>query len=62
MKARTQQHLRWFLVWSVAFYATALGYVFQALGRNLAAIASIVVVVAALAWCFSTVREYSSTA
>ncbi len=62
MKARTRRHVRWFLVWSVAFYVTALGYVFNAMGRNGAAAAAIVFVASALTWCFVTMMEDSPTA
>jgi hypothetical protein len=47
-------NLEWFLLWSVAFYATALAYAFDARGANSAAMAAVAVAVAALGCCMHT--------
>jgi hypothetical protein len=56
----TMRHLQWFLVWSVAFYVTALGYVFEARGQVPAAVASLLIVVGCLSWCVRAALEPDS--
>jgi hypothetical protein len=46
--------VQWFLLWSVAFYATALGYVFEARGAVGPAVVAAGTAVLTLALCFRT--------
>jgi hypothetical protein len=48
------ENLQWFLLWSVAFYATALGYVFEARGAVPQAVAATSFAVFALGCCMVT--------
>ena len=48
------ENLEWFLLWSVAFYATALGYVFDGRGATVPAVAATLFAVFALGCCLVT--------
>lgn len=47
------RNLEWFLLWSVAFYATALAFAFDSRGALGAALTSLAVALTTLGCCFA---------